>query len=92
MTSRERIATALVHREPARFSALLSEYRRLCAMESPFLRESSWEEALIGEADLFMSPLAIFQKMSEYFRRMIISFFLEMKLINEKLARKLSTP
>ncbi len=52
VTPRERIVTALMHREPARFSTLLSEY----------------------------------------FRRMIISFFLEKKLINEKLARKLSTP
>ncbi len=59
MTPRERIATALLHREPTCFSALLSEYRRLCAMESPFPQELSWEEALLGKADLFMSPWAI---------------------------------
>ncbi len=36
-------------------------------------------------------PLGNLEKMSDYFRRMIISFFLEKKLINERLAKNLST-
>ena len=37
-------------------------------------------------------PLGNLDKMSEHFRRMIISFFLEKKLKTERLAKNLSRP
>ena len=63
-----------------------------------FLRFNSHYHGIIleggfdEEGNFVFIPFGNLDKMSEYFRRMIIKFFLDRKLINERFAQNLLTP